>query len=76
MQILMIEDEPLRAGSDGHQAQRAEQSGKVGFHVGEGAGERVKSLLDLFGPAVNWATPTKLFILLASPTGFEPVLSP
>jgi hypothetical protein len=33
-------------------------------------------LLDLFGPAVKRWILTKLFVLLASPTGFEPVLSP
>jgi hypothetical protein len=38
---------------------------------------RVKSgLLGLFGPAENLRISAKSFILLASPTGFEPVLSP
>ena len=33
-------------------------------------------LLDLFGPAAKLRISAKFFILLASPTGFEPVLSP
>ena len=36
----------------------------------------MKSLLDLFGPARILVDAAKLFVLLASPTGFEPVLSP
>ena len=33
-------------------------------------------LLDLFGPAQESGISDKSFVLLASPTGFEPVLSP
>jgi hypothetical protein len=36
----------------------------------------MKFLLDLFGPAAKLGISSKLLIKLASPTGFEPVLSP
>jgi hypothetical protein len=32
--------------------------------------------MDLFGPAAKLGVSSKLLNLLASPTGFEPVLSP
>jgi len=32
--------------------------------------------MDLFGPAAELGISSKSFVLLASPTGFEPVLSP
>ena len=36
----------------------------------------MKSLMDLFGPAAKLGISSKLLKYLASPTGFEPVLSP
>ena len=36
----------------------------------------MRPLMDLFGPAGKLGKLSKLLILLASPTGFEPVLSP
>lgn len=52
--------ERLRPGRDGPQAESTKQSGKAGFQFQEGSVARMRSLMDLLGPAAKVGNSSKL----------------
>ena len=71
----------LYAGGDTHQTGGADQTGEDDF-AGKESGRRRKAegprflIRTLSEPSAKTVDPVNLFILLASPAGFEPALSP